>query len=116
MHPTSSTHTTSTRIAIVHALRLFWNAKSDLPLTEEDGSPRAQARNVLLAVIRPVKLAKKNPFNTPYYQDGQFLPLEVIDVDDISYLVARISDPGSGPRLWALCERPDAMGMAERSE
>ncbi|KAJ7268894.1 hypothetical protein C8J57DRAFT_988152, partial [Mycena rebaudengoi] len=85
------------------------NFFADLPLTEEDGQPRAQARTVLLAIIHPVKLAKKNHLDTPYYQDGQFSPLEVIDVDDISCLVARIPDPGSGPRMWALCERQDAM-------
>jgi hypothetical protein len=82
-------------------------------LTADEDAPRAQARNLLLAVIRPAKLAKKNHLDTPYYRDGQFLPLEVIDVDDISCLVARIPDPVPRPLTWALCERPDAMGMSE---
>ncbi|KAJ7331375.1 hypothetical protein DFH08DRAFT_619136, partial [Mycena albidolilacea] len=66
----------------------------------------APPRRLLLAIIRPVGLSyyASNP-DTPYYQDGKFKPLEVIDVDDISCLVARIPDHQPGPRRWALWER-----------
>ncbi|KAF7323554.1 hypothetical protein MKEN_00575700 [Mycena kentingensis (nom. inval.)] len=65
---------------------------------------------LLLAVVRPVRLHSKNKrLDFPYYKDGKFLPIEVIDVDDISCLVARIPGHGKGPRKYALCERPDAM-------
>ncbi|KAJ7125549.1 hypothetical protein C8R43DRAFT_898664 [Mycena crocata] len=86
---------------------------ADIPPSSDD-EPQVQARNLLLAVVRPVKLAKKNHLDMPYYQDGQFSPIEVIDVDDISCLVARIPDHESGHRYFALWERPDAMGMAEQ--
>ncbi|KAJ7430028.1 hypothetical protein FB451DRAFT_1069282, partial [Mycena latifolia] len=86
---------------------------ADIPPLPGD-EPQIQARNLLLAVVRPVKLAKKNHLGTPYYQDGHFSPIEVIDVDDISCLVARIPDHESGRRYFALWERPDAMGMAEQ--
>jgi hypothetical protein len=51
-----------------------------------------------------------------YYQDGKFLPIEVIDVDDISCLVARIPGHKPGPQLWALCEREDAMAVSADSD
>lgn len=87
----------------------------DIPLLEaDDDRLREQARNVLLAVVRPVKLHKKNHLDTPYYKDGQFSPIEVIDVDDISCLIARIPDSDPGARFWALSERPYAMEMTER--
>ncbi|KAJ7469016.1 hypothetical protein FB451DRAFT_954212, partial [Mycena latifolia] len=63
---------------------------TDIPPLPGD-EPQIQARNLLLAV-RSLKLAKKNHLGTPYYQDGHFSPIEVIDVDDISCLVARIPD------------------------
>ncbi|KAJ7325781.1 hypothetical protein DFH08DRAFT_710062, partial [Mycena albidolilacea] len=77
-----------------------------------DSNSETQPRGLLLAVIRPVKLLGKNA-NTPYYQDGKFAPIEVVDVDEISCLVARIPDHEPGPRRWALCERQDAMDVAE---
>ncbi|KAJ6453297.1 hypothetical protein C8R47DRAFT_997728 [Mycena vitilis] len=86
---------------------------ADIPPAAGD-EPQVQARNLLLAVVRPVKLAKKNHLGMPYYPDGKFLPIEVIDVDDISCLVARIPDHEAGRRYFALWERPDAMGMAEQ--
>ncbi|KAJ7347182.1 hypothetical protein DFH08DRAFT_699504 [Mycena albidolilacea] len=86
---------------------------ADLPTSTKDGQPLPQAQNVLLAIVRPVKLAKKNHLDTPYSKDGEFSPIDVIDVDDISCLIARIPDHKPGPRMWALCERPDAMGMSE---
>ncbi|KAJ6599690.1 hypothetical protein DFH09DRAFT_1021152 [Mycena vulgaris] len=87
---------------------------ADIPPSESPGDePQIQARNLLLAVVRPVKLAKKNHLGMPYYQDGQFSPIEVIDVDVISCLVAHIPDHESGRRYFAIWERPDAMGMAE---
>ncbi|KAJ7207831.1 hypothetical protein GGX14DRAFT_365648, partial [Mycena pura] len=71
-------------------------------------------RVLLLAVIRPVKLiGHSKRLGFPFYQDGKFLPVEVVDVDDISCLVARIPGHGQGPRKWALCERQDAMGVSE---
>ncbi|KAJ7331078.1 hypothetical protein DFH08DRAFT_1084116 [Mycena albidolilacea] len=79
----------------------------------QDNQSINQARNLLLAVVGPVKLHRKNHLGTPYYQDGKFSPLEVIDVDDLSCLVPRIPDQTPGPRLWALCERQDAMGGSE---
>ncbi|KAL0563930.1 hypothetical protein V5O48_018126 [Marasmius crinis-equi] len=71
----------------------------------------------LLAVIRPAKLAQKNKLTTPYYYDGEFKPVEVINVDDISCLVARIPDrwPTSCLR-WALYERPYVMGLEPEDE
>ncbi|KAJ7367130.1 hypothetical protein DFH08DRAFT_680309, partial [Mycena albidolilacea] len=50
------------------------------------------------------------------YQDGKFKPLEVIDVDNISCLVAQIPDHQLGLRHWALWERPDAMGAGDSNE
>ncbi|KAJ7206023.1 hypothetical protein GGX14DRAFT_310137, partial [Mycena pura] len=48
-------------------------------------------RSLLLAVVKPVRCAAKSErLGYWYYQDGKFLPTEVIDVDDISCLVARI--------------------------
>nr|GAT42540.1 predicted protein [Mycena chlorophos] len=86
---------------------------ADLPIiTDEDGHITQHPADLLLAVIRPVKLTQKNKLGTPYYQDGQFSPVEVVDVDDLSCLVARIPDHGSGPKKWALCERFDAMGAS----
>lgn len=89
---------------------------ADLPPTEdENGEPTEQARMVLLAVLRPVKLiAQSQRLGTPYYQDNKFAPIEVIDVDDISCLVARTPAPGKGPLRWALSERQDAMGASEQ--
>jgi hypothetical protein len=77
----------------------------------------APPRRLLLAIIHPVGLSyyASNP-DTPYYQDGKFKPLEVIDIDDISCLVARIPDHQPGPRRWALWERPDAMGAGDSDE
>jgi hypothetical protein len=68
-----------------------------------------QERGLLLAVIRPCKLRFKNLANTPYYRDGKFEPIEVVDVDIISCLVACVPDHERGTRLWALCECQDAM-------
>jgi hypothetical protein len=51
--------------------------------------------------------------NISYYQEGRFAPIEVVDIDEISCLVARIPDHEPGPRRWALCERQDAMDVAE---
>ncbi|KAJ7159368.1 hypothetical protein C8R43DRAFT_1234078 [Mycena crocata] len=88
---------------------------ANLPSARDDnGKSTEQARMVLLAVIRPVNiLAQSQRLGTPYYQDNKFAPIEVIDVDDISCLVARIPAPGNGPRRWALGERSDAMGASE---
>jgi hypothetical protein len=73
--------------------------------------------HLILAVIRPVRQsARSNKLGFWYYQEGQFEPVEVIDVDDVSCLVARVPAPKSGPRLWALCERQDAMGVSEDLE
>ncbi|KAJ6451054.1 hypothetical protein C8R45DRAFT_766091, partial [Mycena sanguinolenta] len=68
--------------------------------------PGSAPRHLLLAVICPVHVfsSKSNP-NTPYYQEAKFKPLEVVDVDDLSYLVARVPDHAPGPRRWELCER-----------
>ncbi|KAJ7218682.1 hypothetical protein GGX14DRAFT_561026 [Mycena pura] len=83
------------------------------------GFPRAAPHHLLLAVIHPVQALyyKSNP-NTPYYQEEKFKPLEVVDVDDMSCLVARVPDRyhETGPRLWALCERPDTMGAGADEE
>ncbi|KAJ6579712.1 hypothetical protein DFH09DRAFT_913161 [Mycena vulgaris] len=86
-----------------------------LPSVRDDkGQLVQQSRTVWLAIVRPVKiLAKSKRLGIPYYQDNNFAPIEVIDVDDISCLVARIPDHEPGPRRWALCERQDAMGAAE---
>ncbi|KAJ7248945.1 hypothetical protein C8J57DRAFT_1522000 [Mycena rebaudengoi] len=62
-----------------------------------------------------VSYYKSNP-NTPYYQEGKFKPFEAIDIDDISYLVARVPDHQTGPRRWALSERADAMGVGDTEE
>ncbi|KAJ7168356.1 hypothetical protein C8R43DRAFT_877197, partial [Mycena crocata] len=88
---------------------------ADLPPARDDnGKSTEQARMVLLAVIRLVTiLAQSQRLGTPYYQDNKFAPIEVIDVDDISCLVARIPAPGNDPCRWALGERNDAMGMSE---
>ncbi|KAF8216961.1 hypothetical protein K438DRAFT_1748094 [Mycena galopus ATCC 62051] len=88
---------------------------ADLPrVVDGNGEPVQQARTVLLAVVRPVKLqAQSQRLGTPYFQDNKFAPIEVIDADDISCLVARVPAPGGGPRRWALCERQDAMGVSE---
>jgi hypothetical protein len=72
---------------------------ADLPTSTKDGQPLPQAQNVLLAIVRPVKLAKKNHLDTPYSKDGEFSPIEVIDVDDISCLIARIPDHKPGPQM-----------------
>jgi hypothetical protein len=73
-----------------------------------------QARTLWIAVMQPVKiLAKSKHLGTPYYQDNKFVPIEVIDVDDISCLVVRIPDHEPGPRRWALGERHDVMGAVE---
>ena len=76
--------------------------------------PDTGPRHLLLAVIRPVHLSyyTSNP-DTPYYQDAKFKPLEVVDVDDISCLVAHVPDHTQGPHWWALCERPDTMGAGD---
>ncbi|KAJ7190694.1 hypothetical protein GGX14DRAFT_407771 [Mycena pura] len=83
------------------------------------GFPRAAPHHLLLAVIHPVQALyyKSNP-NTPYYQEEKFKPLEVVDVDDMSCLVARVPDRyhETGPRLWALCECPDTMGAGADEE
>ncbi|KAJ7212075.1 hypothetical protein GGX14DRAFT_361968 [Mycena pura] len=74
-------------------------------------------RSLLLAVVRPVRWkAKSDELGFWYYQDGHFLPVEVIDVDNISCLVARIPAHEPGPQLWAICERHDAMGMSDDVE
>ncbi|KAJ7664620.1 hypothetical protein DFH06DRAFT_1128023 [Mycena polygramma] len=88
---------------------------ADLPSAPDDhGRLVEQSRPVWLAVIRPVKLlAKSKRLGIPYYIDNDFAPLEVIDVDDISCLVARIPDHEPGPRRWALGERQDAMGVGD---
>ncbi|KAJ7312327.1 hypothetical protein DFH08DRAFT_717812 [Mycena albidolilacea] len=88
---------------------------ANLPTIHHDqGHPVQQARTVWLAIVRPVKiLAKSKCLGIPYYQDNSFVPIEAIDVDDISCLVSRIPDHKPGPRRWALCERQDAMGAAE---
>ncbi|KAF8215495.1 hypothetical protein K438DRAFT_1749526 [Mycena galopus ATCC 62051] len=100
------------RIAYGQLLRVI-EFFADIPPALEDAQPRNQARSLLLGVVRPVKLHRKNHLGTPYYQDGKFSPLEVIDVDDVSCLVARIPDHTPGPRLWALSERQDAMGKSD---
>ncbi|KAJ6448811.1 hypothetical protein C8R45DRAFT_850132 [Mycena sanguinolenta] len=88
---------------------------ADLPSAPNaHGQLIEQARTLWVAVVRPVKiLAKSKHLGTPYYQDNKFDPVEVIDVDDISCLVARIPDHEPGPRRWALAERQDAMGATE---
>ncbi|KAF7328012.1 hypothetical protein MKEN_00381900 [Mycena kentingensis (nom. inval.)] len=78
---------------------------------------RPRDRSLLLALVRPVRCAAKSDrLGFWYYQDGQFLPMEVIDVDDISCLVARIPGHKPGPQLWALCERQDAMAASDDVE
>ncbi|KAJ7153397.1 hypothetical protein C8R43DRAFT_1126691 [Mycena crocata] len=86
---------------------------ADLPPARDDnGKSTEQARMVLLAVIRLVTiLAQSQRLGTPYYQDNNFAPIEVIDVDDISCLVARIPAPGNGPCRRALGERNNVMGV-----
>ncbi|KAF7306218.1 hypothetical protein MIND_00412300 [Mycena indigotica] len=71
---------------------------------------------LLLAAIRPVKEPKKSPYPFPVYQDGQFRPIEVIDVDDLSCLVARVPANRRGPLVYALYEHPDSMGSAVEAE
>ncbi|KAF8135886.1 hypothetical protein K438DRAFT_1639915, partial [Mycena galopus ATCC 62051] len=102
------------QIAYGQLLRVIEFA-ANLPCTCDDhGRIVIQARTIWLAVMRPVKiLAKSKRLGIPYYQDNNFSPVEVIDVDDISCLVARIPDHEPGPRRWALCERQDAMGASE---
>ncbi|KAF8125395.1 hypothetical protein K438DRAFT_1567371 [Mycena galopus ATCC 62051] len=79
--------------------------------------PPAAPRHLLLAVIRPVHVSYyTSNLGTAYYQEGKFKPLEVIDVDDISCLVARVPDHQAGPRRWALRERSDTMGAGEIEE
>nr|GAT52823.1 predicted protein [Mycena chlorophos] len=100
------------RIAYGQLLEIL-EFRADLPtITDEDNRITQRPADLLLAVVRPVKLTQKNKLGTPYYQDGQFGPIEVVDVDDLSCLVARIPDHGSGPKKWALCERFDAMGAS----
>jgi hypothetical protein len=94
---------------LLHVIEFY----DDIPPSAEGDQPRNQARNLLLAVVHPVKLHRKNHLGTPYYQDGKFAPLEVIDVDDVSCLVARIPDHTPGPPLWALDDRQDAMGRVD---
>nr|GAT58175.1 predicted protein [Mycena chlorophos] len=67
---------------------------------------------LLLASIRPVKVPKRSPYPFPVYQDGKFNPIEVVDADDLSCLVARIPANRAGPRVYALYERPGAMGAS----
>jgi hypothetical protein len=88
---------------------------ADLPSSHDDhGRVVEQARIVWLAIVRPVRiLAKSKRLGLPYYQDNNLAPIEAIDVDDISCLVARIPDHGPGPRRWALSERQDPMGVTE---
>jgi hypothetical protein len=59
---------------------------ADLPvITNHKGEITQKPQTVLLAVVRPVKeIAKSQRLGTPYYQDGQFLPIEAVDVDDLS--------------------------------
>ena len=51
---------------------------ADLPvITGDDGVISQQPTMLLLAVIRPVKLLQKSKkLGTPYYQDGEFLPIQ----------------------------------------
>ncbi|KAJ7187700.1 hypothetical protein GGX14DRAFT_383392 [Mycena pura] len=101
------------RVAYGQLLRVL-EFHADLPtITDDNGRVTQRPSVLLLAVIRPVKIqAASARLGTPYYQDGQFSPIKVVDVDDISCLVARIPAPGSGPKKWALCERFDAMGVS----
>ncbi|KAF7297482.1 hypothetical protein MIND_00982000 [Mycena indigotica] len=71
---------------------------------------------LLLAVVRPVKPPKDNPYPFPVYQDGKFGSVEVVDADDVSCLVARVIASRRGPRFYALIERPDAMGASPEEE
>ncbi|KAJ7606210.1 hypothetical protein FB45DRAFT_1139881 [Roridomyces roridus] len=89
---------------------------ADIPSAPDDnGRLVQQARTVWLAVIRPVKLlGKSKRLGIPFYKDNA--PIEVVDVDDLSCLVARIPDHEPGPPRWALCERQDAMGAGEENE
>ncbi|KAJ7275908.1 hypothetical protein C8J57DRAFT_1505209 [Mycena rebaudengoi] len=77
---------------------------ADLPRAVDGKSERVQqARTMLLAVIRPVKLlAQSQRLGTPYFQDNRFAPIEVIDANDISCQVACVPALGGGPRRWAL--------------
>nr|GAT49353.1 predicted protein [Mycena chlorophos] len=104
------------RVAYAQLLRVVEFRAELLVVTNDNGRITQQPKTLLLAVVRPVKIAQKSVrLGTPYYQDGQFAPVEVIDVDDLSCLVARIPDPERGPKKWALCERSDAMGVSEQA-
>ncbi|KAF7334087.1 hypothetical protein MVEN_02314400 [Mycena venus] len=104
------------RVAYGQLLRVV-EFHANLPTLMECDKHVIQARRLLLAVICPVKIfGHKSVPEIPYYKDGQFHPIEVVDVDDISCLVARVPDHEPGGRSWALCERQDTMGAAEEEE
>jgi hypothetical protein len=79
---------------LLRIIELFTNL---LHAADGNGEPVKQAHTMLLAVIHPVKLlAQSQRLGTPYFQDNKVAPIEVIDADDISCLVAHISYQGAG--------------------
>ncbi|KAJ7206889.1 hypothetical protein GGX14DRAFT_366816 [Mycena pura] len=97
-------------------LRLIdFNAR--LPTIQDGNRIIQRPRSLLLAVVRRVHHKQQYPtLPLPYYDDGKFGPIDIIDVDEISCLVARVPDHGPGPRRFALCERSDTMGVADDDE
>ncbi|KAJ7208374.1 hypothetical protein GGX14DRAFT_365624 [Mycena pura] len=90
--------------------------KCPLPLIWENNKVTQQSKMLLLAVVRSVKLdTSRSTARIPYFKDGPSGtgPIHIINVDEISCLVARIPDHGAGSRRWALGERHDAMGAAD---
>ncbi|KAJ7190608.1 hypothetical protein GGX14DRAFT_603941 [Mycena pura] len=58
---------------VLHVLEF----RAALPIVKEAGDIVQQPTALLLAVVRPVKLDKRcQKLGTPYYQDGQFAPLD----------------------------------------
>ncbi|KAJ7192132.1 hypothetical protein GGX14DRAFT_578439 [Mycena pura] len=90
--------------------------KCPLPLIWENNQVTQQSKTLLLAVVRSVKLdTSRGTAGIPYFKDGPSGtdPIHIINVDEISCLVARVPDHGAGSRRWALGERHDAVGAAD---
>ncbi|KAJ7612748.1 hypothetical protein FB45DRAFT_673250, partial [Roridomyces roridus] len=77
-----------------------------LPFIWENNQVTQDSKMLLLAVVRPVKLDKsRSTPTTPYFKDNNFGAVHIINVDEMSCLVARLPDHGEGARRWALGER-----------
>ncbi|KAJ7610097.1 hypothetical protein FB45DRAFT_682952, partial [Roridomyces roridus] len=69
--------------------------KCPLPLIWQDNGVAQGPKMLLLAVIRSVKQdTARSTDSIPYFKDGAFGPIHIINVDEISCLIARIPDHG----------------------